>query len=562
MLAVPACRGGEQEHHGDHEVHASPGLPPRAGESPQAEQGAPAYEGPKLVVVLVVEQLPAELLTRFEPEYRAGLASLLRDGLVFRNGFSGHGLPQRVAAHATLATGAYPSDHGLMGPRQLENGAVVESTVDEGRKLVGAGTDRDALAAHRLLVPTIGDRLRETRPESKVYALGLDGGNTVAMAGRKPTAAFWYDTWTGDFVSSEAYTKQLPVWLTTFNANDRPQALMRESWTLLRDPEYYEGRAREDAAPFEFDGEHTVFPHEMVDGTVDTREIVYRPAADRVLLEAAQRMVTTEAMGKDGGPDLLLVSLGAGSKVIERYGPNSVEAADYVAQLDRFLGRFIGAVDKEVGASDWMLVVTSDRGATPRPEGWLDGGPPGVRITQEALLADLARVAKPVVGEAGVELPEFRWEAAGVRLDFGADVAGEEAARVTTAIAQVVGKELDYIEDAFSKAELADPKLSGRMYLSEMRRSFRAERSPDLILRLAPRTSVVDADGAVISAGPYSEDSAIPFIVRMPGLEARELERPVFSVDLLPTLVRLFALPESDDKLPGAAIVEVFGEDP
>ncbi|MGB0331459.1 MAG: alkaline phosphatase family protein, partial [Planctomycetota bacterium] len=77
----------------------------------QAEEGAPAR--PRLVVLLSVDQMIPEQLTRLRPAFTGGFGRLLEEGTVFGAATLDYARTETGAGHATLSTGCLPRSHGL-----------------------------------------------------------------------------------------------------------------------------------------------------------------------------------------------------------------------------------------------------------------------------------------------------------------------------------------------------------------------------------------------------------------------------------------------------------------
>ena len=67
----------------------------------------------KLVVLIVIDQMRADYLTRFADLYHGGLKRFMEKGAIFTEAHHDHGLPGTAAGHATIATGVFPSRHGI-----------------------------------------------------------------------------------------------------------------------------------------------------------------------------------------------------------------------------------------------------------------------------------------------------------------------------------------------------------------------------------------------------------------------------------------------------------------
>ena len=70
----------------------------------------------RLVLQLTVDGLRADLLARYADRFADdGFAFLKQNGTVFANAHYQHANTETIVGHATLATGAQPSVHGMTG---------------------------------------------------------------------------------------------------------------------------------------------------------------------------------------------------------------------------------------------------------------------------------------------------------------------------------------------------------------------------------------------------------------------------------------------------------------
>ena len=73
-----------------------------------------AADSPRLLVIVVVDQLRADYLQQFNKHWRKGFRTLLDQGLVFENARYPYFVTVTCAGHATIATGALPHRHGMI----------------------------------------------------------------------------------------------------------------------------------------------------------------------------------------------------------------------------------------------------------------------------------------------------------------------------------------------------------------------------------------------------------------------------------------------------------------
>ncbi len=123
---------------------------------------------PRLVVLLAIDQLRADYITRFESHYSGGLRWLLERGAYFADASYRHSSTVTAAGHATIATGMHPSTHGIVGNSWREAGRGEVYCVSDDR-FAAVGGPGDGASPHGLLADTLGDTLKESSPESVVY---------------------------------------------------------------------------------------------------------------------------------------------------------------------------------------------------------------------------------------------------------------------------------------------------------------------------------------------------------------------------------------------------------
>ena len=69
---------------------------------------------PKLVVIVVVDQMRADYLDRYGANLKLGLRRLMKDGARFTNGAYPYLNTVTCAGHSTIGTGSFPYRHGMI----------------------------------------------------------------------------------------------------------------------------------------------------------------------------------------------------------------------------------------------------------------------------------------------------------------------------------------------------------------------------------------------------------------------------------------------------------------
>ena len=97
-------------------------------------------EKPKLVVLLVVDQMRPDLLTRFDDLYKGGFKWLIDNGVWFTNTHHEHSYTDTGPGHTAIGYGQHPGKIGVIGnsfyDRDLKKN--VNCVEDPKAKVVGA----------------------------------------------------------------------------------------------------------------------------------------------------------------------------------------------------------------------------------------------------------------------------------------------------------------------------------------------------------------------------------------------------------------------------------------
>ena len=89
------------------------GLAAQAPKATAARKATTAAR-PKLVVVLVVDQMRADYVDKFRGQWNGGLKRLLDEGAWFRAAAYPYASTETCVGHATISTGAFPASHGMV----------------------------------------------------------------------------------------------------------------------------------------------------------------------------------------------------------------------------------------------------------------------------------------------------------------------------------------------------------------------------------------------------------------------------------------------------------------
>jgi predicted AlkP superfamily pyrophosphatase or phosphodiesterase len=310
---------------------------------------------PALVMLVVVDQLRATLLDRYDDLFTGGFRRLRDQGYSYVNASQAHANTETAVGHATLSTGVYPSRHGIVANAWYEKGdnqwVIVENIDDPTVKIVGF---EQGHGYSPVQLKRSGLAEWVTAADRKSIVASVSGKNRGAIqpaAHSRNGYVYWFDPAAGRYVTSTYYRNADPDWVARFNTTTLQAHLADTVWNFLA-PASAMPRSNPDTSGIEGNGTSTFFPHRFsVEGNPAAfwSWWVGTPLQDVATLQLARAAVTELKLGSDASPDFLNVSLSATDYVGHGYGPLSREQMDNLLRLDRELGQFFDFLDSTVG---------------------------------------------------------------------------------------------------------------------------------------------------------------------------------------------------------------------
>jgi len=460
--------------------------------------------------------------------------------------------------HATLATGAHPSGHGMVGNLWFdrETGFTTYNVEDAAYPLLTAGADVDketeidptqraarseGRSPTAILVTTFSDELRSsTDGAAKVVGVSVKDRGAISMAGHAGTA-YWFSKASGEFVTSRYYLDEYPGWVTEFNDGKPAQAFANTSWTLLHDQDsYLFGDSDDREWETDVAGFGRVFPHAFGDGTSPyfTTWLTLSPAGDRLVLDFAKQALVNEQLGADEVTDYLSVSFSSTDYVGHVFGPSSLEAEDNILQLDRTLAELFAYVDEHVGLDNTLIVLSADHGGPDTP-GYLNSlGIPAGYVEPESWDRDAAITRIKERFRIKGELLETYSHP---YLYFSADVKNNRKIDQQALEAAVVEELMKFpsVSLAVSSTALRSGNLPDTELMAAVRHNFHPKRSGDVFIVFEPNWFINDFEGLIVASthgSPWNYDTYVPIVFAGAGLKPAVVDRRVLTVDIAPTL--------------------------
>ena len=494
---------------------------------------------PRLVVVIVVDQLRPDYLTRFADLYEGGFHTLLGNGANFTNSAYRHASTYTAAGHASVSTGLHPAAHGVIANSWYDSarGAVVNCIADDEYAAVG-GRGRRA-SPRPLLADTLGDLLKRKHGGSKVYAFSSKDRSALLLAGRGADGAFWYSEPCGCFVTSSYYENGLPEWLAAFNAAKPAAAYAGKRWErLLADRSLYEKLAREDDFPTEADGQATTFPHALPEEDVEA-QIQQTPFADELTLQAALAALDSGELGADGEPDLLAIGFSATDRIGHRYGPYSQEAMDHNLRLDRLLADLLAAIDRRAGLDKTVVALTADHGVLPLVEELQSRGAAARRVDPGAFW----QRARDALKQRFPDASDLVAEASGNRLYWRLAAfrnGAVERAEAEKFLTEQLRRD-PLVAEVHTASDLAGASADAPETLRLFANAYFERRSPHVFVHFKEFVYAGGAHGTGHGSA-HAYDREVPVLLYGAGIRQGTFERPAGPEDIAPTLARLLRL--------------------
>ncbi len=524
------------------------------------------------MLLIVVDQFRYDYLERFGDLFGPnGFGRLLRDGASWTQSNYDHAPTYTAPGHATMMTGAYPAESGIIGNEWLDRatGKRVTSVSDDSAKLLGGNANDPGASPIRLLASTVGDELRlVTNDRSKVIGISLKDRSAILPAGRHANAAYWFSVASGTMVSSTYYFNQLPAWVTAFNATKPADKYFGAKWERLLPEDEYLKRAGPDDTPWENmknswpPGDTNTFPHTITGGlTAPGRNFYtaldYSPFTNEMLVSFAQQAIINEQLGQDDDTDVLTVSFSANDYVGHRFGPYSQEVMDVTLRTDRDIGTLLDFIDSKVGLANTLVTMTADHGVSPIPEQAVALGLGGGRVPFASILGKIQAAitarynpqgktpdpSAEYLLRSGEGTPTREWFVNN-NIYFNYDALKRDGVNVEEFSQVVVAAALTApgIARAFSRLQL----LRGATSITDpierrVMHGFFPARSGDVVLVPEPYRYLAETITATHGSA-YSYDTHVPTIIMGPGVNAGRYLEAASPADIAPTLSALLRI--------------------
>lgn len=501
---------------------------------------------PKLVVQIVISQMRYDYLQRFYDNFsQSGFRTFMNEGVDYTNAHYNYMMTNTVAGLATLSTGTNPAQHGVIAPSWIDftTGNRIDLIDDPAVKGLDCEEGAGRYSPLNLTAATLGDRLKESDPASKVISIALSPASAIVSGG--PSAdVYWCYTDHGTWVSSSFYFTELPGWVKRYNEEKHYTNFLDRSWEPSKPFDSYRNT---DRSVIDFVTERkfrvkeffrNLFTSSDKDNErFDVEALQYTPFGNSMVTHFARQAMISETLGQDEHTDLLTICYDTPRHVSEHFGPRSIELEDMYYKLDAELGEMIQFIFSQVKKEDAVIVLTSDHGTS-------DTFREPSRIPMGQFNADQFKMIMNGFLSAQYEPGNWIIDYNDRQLylnremiyKYGFDLADVQARAANFAL-QFRGVSAAMTSSAMQSGYF------GKGYAEKIQNSFYPKRSGDVTINLMPgwielREGVVSMGGSL-----YEYDTHVPLMLLGGGLGANRIERPVTMSDVAPTLSQIMQIP-------------------
>ncbi|WP_291780414.1 alkaline phosphatase PafA [Cecembia sp.] len=497
---------------------------------------------PKLVVGIVVDQMRQEYFYKFEARYSdGGFKRLMKEGFMMKNAHYNYIPTYTGPGHASIYTGTTPATHGIIANNWYvrDLGRMIYCAEDSTVTAVGGSASSGNISPRNMYTTTISDELQfASNKRAKAVGIAIKDRGAALPAGHLGDA-YWFDSKTGEFMTSTYYYDALPKWVKAFNKRKLAEKYLSGKWEPLFPIETYIQSIADDN-PFEgpFIGmETTAFPYDLpalMENNDNFGLISTTPFGNTLTLDMAYAALEGEQLGKRGETDLLAISFSSPDYIGHRFGPTSVELEDNYLRLDRELEAFFDHLDKEYGKDEYLVFLTADHAVADIVDYMLSENVPAGNFNTRFILTQMRGFCIVSYGE-GNWISSFTNEQVFINHELAKEkgVAVEQIQRELAAFLL----RFDGIKEVYTATDMRRMDyVTGRKQLLQMGYNHKA--SGDLLLILEPAWLSSSWRGTTHGTG-YTYDTHVPIIFMGWNIPQGESSRYATVTDIAPTLSML-----------------------
>lgn len=522
---------------------------------------------PKLVVGIVVDQMCYDYLYRFYDRYgKKGFVKLMENGTNCRNTNYNYIPTYTGPGHASIYTGATPSDHGIVANDWYDRntGNSINCVEDSTVRPIGTLSENGKFSPVNLKTNTITDQLKMTYSGAKVISVSIKNRGAILPGGHLSDGSYWYDFSSGHFITSSFYTDALPSWVASFNKKGFVDKYLAGTWNTLYEAASYTASGPDDS-PYEhlLTGKTTpTFPYNLKEmsntqGVSKYSLFTYTPFANTYLTDFALEAIKNEELGRDNVTDFLNISYSTPDIAGHAFGPYSVEIEDMYLRLDQDIAKLITYLEENFGKDGFTLFLTADHAVVPVPQYLIDRKMPGGYFFGDSLIGGLREQLKAKYKTDLV----LSYDNLNIYLDHKKiDSLSLNLKQVSEEVAAII-LEWDEVKKAYTAAQLSGKGMNDE-WMDMVRKGYHKEESGDVLFILEagylPKSEDTELARKGTSHGSaHTYDTHVPLLWYGKNIPTNEVFREINITDISATLAHLLYLQKPSSST-GRAILEIL----
>ncbi|MCF2506814.1 alkaline phosphatase family protein [Dyadobacter sp. CY107] len=497
---------------------------------------------PKLIVGIVVDQMRYDYLYRYYDQYQeGGFKRMMNEGFNCRNNHYSYALTVTAAGHASAYTGSVPAINGIVGNEWFDPIAkqsiycVEDSTV----RTVGSNNlTVGKMSPKNLLTSTVSDQLRiATNFRNKTIAVAIKDRGSILPGGHTANGSYWFDSKTGNWVTSTYYMDDLPKWVKDYNAKKMPSAYLQKGWQLLLSADNY-GQSSPDDVDWEGKlpgAKRPVFPYDLAGLAGDAFGVVTdTPWGNTITKEMAIEAIKGENLGKGKDTDFLAISFSSTDKIGHRVGPNSIEQQDDFLRLDREFAELFGFLDGWVGKGEYTVFLTADHGVVDVPGFAAAHKLPSGLVERKVVTATIDKALDDAFGKEKYILSRENNQ---LYFDHSLLLKKKLTVAMATEVIREALLKVPGVADVLNLTDMGKAPMN-TYQLELYKNNVNAKRSGDVQILTEPGWFYGTSTGTSHGTG-YNYDTQVPFVMFGWGINKGETLRRTSVADIAPTISAL-----------------------
>jgi len=499
-------------------------------------------EQPRLVIGIIVSEMRYDFLNRYWDTFgEGGFKKLASTGTVFRNAHHDYLLAESAPGYASISTGTYPDAHGIVANFWYERlkGNTRYCITDENVNTTGGSYESGRFSPSALLALNISDQLKLSGNfKSKVFSISMDPIAAVISGGHTANAAYWYDNYSGKWITSSFYCDSLPQWLNNFNDKDIAGTYLSQKWETLLPSEKNTDTLSNDLCDKSFPG-NKGFSYDLNQLSMVSKKernfsvLKQTPFGNTFTKDMAISTITNEELGQNSHTDWLTVCFSATAFTGKNFSPLSVEMQDTYLLLDKDIEHFLNFIDEYIGLKNVLIYLTAENAIANDPSYLTAHRMPGGYFNYNSALS-LLRTYLNVIYGTGDWVKFYYSQQIYLNRELIEDSRlslSEFQDRTARFMVQFEG-----VSGALTAENLMTNNYTHGVF-EKMQKNYHQERSGDIILSLTPGWIEKGIDRETASAFRY--DSHVPLIFYGWKTGRTVINRNVSVTDIAPTLAIL-----------------------